>query len=439
MKKYAVILLSLFLLILLCACSNSQSTITAGTDGTSTSGEAPLETPAPEEYPIHEEVRREDGTLLCESVLDRTDSGEFTMVTTYFDESGAITGMLEDRLDADKILLSSRTLSPEGTLLSEWSSTVREDSSEERITYYKDDHVMVTTDRYFDDLANEIRSVSTTWFGLERETFASPTSDLPERTYTRWSLNPSVEEKTGGCVCYDMPGVMNGEYAYSVADDGSITVTYASYEAESGTTAFTETIRFDAEGTLLSKKVSYAYGYIAESTFADGFEIISYAEEDGRTEYRTDTQTGKLTSVLSFSSDGALFMAKNYNDEGLLVEDQFYLEGTPHGKMLYAYDEAARLIRVETVSTDGVTESVTVTLYDEDGRVSGTEHYDGKNTLLDYSAITYDGNGAVTSETIFAADGKMQKKYEYILDESGVRTGYKLYGEDGKLLDEGSY
>ncbi len=442
MKRSAVILLSLCLLCLLCLlCACSGAEISAGeTEDISLSSAALPEIAETAEYPMREEYRSEDGTLLREAVTDRTDSGEYITVTTYYDPSGKVTGMLEDKLDADKVLLSSRTLSAEGELLSEWTSEVREDGSEEHVTYYEGDRVMVRTDRYFDDLANEVRSVSTTWFGLERETFPSPTADLPDRTYTRWSLTPALEEKSRAFTCFDTPGVRSAETSYSVTDDGIITVFYLSCEAETGEAASSDTLSFTADGTLLAKKTVYPDSYTVESTFSDGFEIVSYEAEDGSiTDYRTDTQTGALTSVLSCDAKGMPFLEKYYDESGLLSEDRFFVEGEPHGKVIYSYDDAGRLVRTETVSADGSAESVTLTFYEESGLVIRTEHYDGENNLLDYSAITHDENGSVSSETIFASNGRMKEKYEYILDNSGVRTGYRHYGEDGKLLDEGSY
>lgn len=440
MKKSAVILFSLCLLLLLCACSGAEIPAAGGTENASPSVAAPEEEPQTAEYPIREEYRSEDGTLLREAVTDRTDTGDYITVTTYYDPSGEVTGMLEDKLDANKVLLSSRTLSAEGELLSEWTSMVREDGSEEHVNYYENDRVMVRTDRYFDDLANELRSVSTTWFGLERETFASPTAELPDRTYTRWSLAPALEEKSRDFTCYDTPGVRSSETSYSVADDGSITVLFLSFEAETGEASSSDTLSFSADGTLLAKKTVYPDGYTVESTFADGFEIVSYDAEDGeRTDYRTDIHTGLLTSVLSCASDGTPFQEKCYDENGFLSEDRFFVEGAPHGKVLYSYDDAGRLVRTETLSAAGAAESITLTFYEESGLVIRTEHYDGENNLLDYRTITYDENGSVSSETVFSPNGRMKEKYEYILDESGVRTGYRHYGEDGKLLDEGSY
>ena len=299
---------------------------------------------------------------------------------------------------------------------------------------------MVTTERSFDTLANELGSVTTTWFGLKRETFAAPTADQPERTYSRWSLTPAADEPNRDFTCFDTPGVMREEFSWFTEKDGTFKVLCVSYDAMGEEAVRSDTLYFDAEGTLLSKTTGYPDGYSVESTFADGFEIVSYeAEDGGRTDYRTDIRTGLLTSVLSCDAEGTPFLEKCYDENGLLTEDRFYLEGAPHGKMLYAYDEAGRQVRAETVSPDGAPEAVTLTFYDEDGRVLRIEHYDGENNLQDYRTLAYAENGAVSSETIFAPNGRMQEKYEYILDEAGVRTGYKHYGADGNLLDEGSY
>ena len=441
MKRLAVILLSLTLLVLLCACSSSESAVTGGTDSTpSSTAAAPAETPAPEEYPIHEQFFSEDGTLLSESVTDRLGSGGFIMTTTYYDPSGTVTGMLEDTLDEEKVLLSSRTLSPEGDLLSEWTSAALEDGYEEHITYFEGDRAMVTTDRYFDDLANETRSVTTTWFGLECERFASPTADQPDRIYSRWSLDPSGEEISRDYTCFETPGVKSAEISYTPEKDGSFTVLFVVYEAGGEEAAFSDKLSFAADGTLLAKQTGYPDGYSVDSTFADGFEIVSYEAEDGsRTDYRTDTQTGVLTSVLSCDSNGVPFLEKCYDENGLLTADLYYLDGAPHGKMLYSYDEAGRQVRSEKISPDGAAESVLLMFYDENGLLVRNEHYDGENNLIEYSSLTYAENGAVSSETIFSPNGRMKEKYEYLLDESGVRTGYRHYGADGNVLDEGSY
>ena len=434
MKRILFVFLTLFLLVSLSACAGPA--VSATDPGTPA---ADTEASVPDEYPLHEEYRDSEGVLLWEAVTDRSGDG-FLMTTTYYDAAGNVTGILEDSLDENKALTSSRSKAADGSLLSVWSSVVQESGSEEHISYYRDDAVLVTTDRYFDDLSNETGSISSTWFGFQREIISAPTSDLPQRLYTRCSLKPVFAESSDSFDCYDTPDYRSGRYAYSVAEDGSVSVVYTAFSSGQDEEEYTETWTFGSDFVLLSKEVVYPDGYTVKSFFDGDAEIVRYDAEDGSwNEYRTDTQTGQLSAVLSFDGSGTVYQERRFNDAGYLTEDLFFMDGKPHGRMVYSYDDSGRAVRTETFGPDGSKEGSSVSLYNEDGILTGTEHYDGKDELLDYSVLEYNENGFVVSETIFAPNCRMREKYEYTLDEYGNKTGYSHYGDAGQLLDQGEY
>lgn len=214
-----------------------------------------------------------------------------------------------------------------------------------------------------------------------------------------------------------------------------------SYKAD-GTLSYQFVYEYDAVGNNIKKtsvdvdgnvKNWYAYEYDAAGNRTNE----AYYLADGSLSMRKETvynDAGVKTQYTVYNADGSISSQKNYNDDGVLLEE---IGGVQAPRVVYALDTENRITKIEyyddymgglyaweEYAYDG-TGSATITLHTLDGLTSTTfQEYDAAGNLL--------GEGGVSSGTKILTDA-------YTYDDAGNLLNHSTYNSDGQCTSYTSY
>lgn len=100
----------------------------------------------------------------------------------------------------------------------------------------------------------------------------------------------------------------------------------------------------------------------------------------------------------------------------------------------YRYDNENRKALATTRSMEGKVMSTIRYDVDELGRFSAGQVFDAKNQLQFKTEYKYGTSGQLLQETQLTPDGKIRHRLVYSYNEAGKQTGYEVYDGAGNLL-----
>ncbi len=191
-------------------------------------------------------------------------------------------------------------------------------------------------------------------------------------------------------VAYDGDGVQQWYHEFTYNADGT-QASVTSYDSAGGQTGYVE-FAYDEDGNII-----VSYNYVANSG------IVC------RTEYEYD-ESGYCTLMISYAEDGSLLASHYYqrDSQGNIITDEqydsggklgftYYYDYDDEGNKIkrtiirangdlfsyetYEYDSEGHQIRTNRYDSDGELTEVRVNVYDDDGNYKGYEEYDGEGNL----------------------------------------------------------
>ena len=160
-------------------------------------------------------------------------------------------------------------------------------------------------------------------------------------------------------------------------------------------------------------------------------------------------ENGDATKCERYFGDGTLdyYYINTYDGENL-IETVFYLgDGSVDESIQYEYDEMGNCIREESFSSEGVSQGVVVSAYNENGEETLYERYTAEG-VLEYGCYNeFDEQGVCVKSTCVYEDGTKDVSYynengncflwEYFNSEGEKETSVaREYNEEGTCISE---
>jgi hypothetical protein len=187
---------------------------------------------------------------------------------------------------------------------------------------------------------------------------------------------------------------------------------------------------------------------IIEETDEDGVVERHYSD-DGTLIYQSETKDdgsvvewyydsdGNPSSSYSYDEDGVLTFSEYYNDDGSAFSQDYYEDGILTYSVDY-YDDGSReelyytedgdILSLFYYDEDGQPIESYEYEYDDLGRRTKTESYNGTGELVSIEEQIYDENGKGSVVLTETADGVAYETYYY--DEDDTLIGWERYDED---------
>lgn len=138
----------------------------------------------------------------------------------------------------------------------------------------------------------------------------------------------------------------------------------------------------------------------------------------------------------------AYVVVYKYDTEGRLVERGGYDENCYlDEKCIYGYDSAGRLLEKRWFDSEGAPGWRGRHLYEYDsaGNVAGVEHYDYDGVLYGTNRYAYDSEGKQIENVGYELDGSLSYKQTYKYDSEGFLIEEVCYNYDGTISEKMVY
>lgn len=150
---------------------------------------------------------------------------------------------------------------------------------------------------------------------------------------------------------------------------------------------------------------------------------------------------GRVKSVITYSQEKptdaqTLSGQENYDEDGYLVSDIFYMRGYPTDLTSWGWIEGKRVSDLKVVEygmSDGPNEQGTIMIMGMDPDYDKKPHPPRDNRFTYRYEYKYDGNGRITDWFMFQNDESLWQHRTY--NYSGGKREMKSFGEDGELND----
>ena len=260
----------------------------------------------------------------------------------------------------------------------------------------------------------------------------------------------------------------DGSYAKLEYDSDGNAIRYESYD-ENGKLTYASDRVYDGDGNMTQFTNYNAQGGVSNvcntSYDAWGNETRrEYCDTDGNVEFSYDylydangVQVGYTYRSYTYTSttdyeemraiDGTLAHQFWQGNSGYGGETWYHFSGSQdrsesfdasgnrYAHNEYHYDEDEQLLGYTNYYTSSYDGTTTVTVYDENYRITDEKSYDSNGNLCGWGDNFYDDNGNLVEEIDYLADGTVEYHRETVFDENGRQTesSYTSYDEDGRL------
>lgn len=159
---------------------------------------------------------------------------------------------------------------------------------------------------------------------------------------------------------------------------------------------------------------------IIQEQYAEGTLVLrntyTYDESGNRLSQTQENPSNSTTSIITYDANGNILRTES-------IVDAIGERPASHAWMDYTYDENGNEIKSENYYNNGDDVRTTVTEYDSQGRKvksTATDSYSGADTIIETREYSYEGN--TETETVYDENGTL------------VLTGIRIYDDAGNLL-----
>lgn len=148
-------------------------------------------------------------------------------------------------------------------------------------------------------------------------------------------------------------------------------------------------------------------------------------------------QTLSVTTYDAAGNQTGYWDGFRYDEEGKELTSMMYTveDGLVCGTVESIYDEQGRVTRTNHFELGGSLSQYTTREYDDAGRQVRINYYTAEGVLNSEAQYAFDGDRCI-GYTMFDADGTILHRAEYRFDEQGKVIGDVAYGPDGEILWE---